>query len=645
MLRAVLIPLFLFASGTVSALSIPARPGVPEPAGAAKSYPAAPVPSVRIVLPPLSLDEQSAKSIEDSPEKGVYQTGLFRDMPELLGISGGVPSAGSWAMQPDGSQLWTIALESPAALGIRMELGQLALPPGGEVWIFGDDASTPEGPLTEIPLGDPSLWTATSSGETTVLACRVPAEADPSAVTLRIDRIIHQYALPGLLAEKAAGACNLDENCHPDWNTFASAVGGLGVVGANGAIFCTCTLLNDADPCGDTPYVLTANHCVGGQTGSRGASNLEFYWNYETIACNGTAPNPASVARTTGGADYLDGSGGTGFTGGGNDFTLLRMRNEPPASLTRAGWNSDPQSVGTQVTCVHHPRGDFRRITFGALSDTDNTFAALYHEVTWAQGTTEPGSSGSPLLLTASQQIIGQLWGGGASCSALLEPDYYGRFDVTFPQIESMLTQTTAAGFSAAAASAAEGAGSITLSVSLNSSAPPGGFALVATPSPQTALPGIDYAAGAQSFSIPAGASTGTVSIPLLDDPRLEDNRTFIVALAAVNACPDINPVSASIVVTVLDDDPDTDGDGISDADELSGFLGFITDPLLADTDGDGINDAYEQGGTYGYFTDPTDPDTDTDSVWDYTEIFFGTDPTVFDNHGLPTLRVPWLSE
>lgn len=38
----------------------------------------------------------------------------------------------------------------------------------------------------------------------------------------------------------------------------------------------------------------------------------------------------------------------------------------------------------------------------------------------------------------------------------------------------------------------------------------------------------------------------------------------------------------------------DTDGDGISDGDEVHGTLGFITNPLLADTDGDGITDKTE---------------------------------------------------
>jgi len=38
----------------------------------------------------------------------------------------------------------------------------------------------------------------------------------------------------------------------------------------------------------------------------------------------------------------------------------------------------------------------------------------------------------------------------------------------------------------------------------------------------------------------------------------------------------------------------DTDGDGISDGDEVSGKNGYITNPLSADTDGDGLNDRVE---------------------------------------------------
>lgn len=51
-------------------------------------------------------------------------------------------------------------------------------------------------------------------------------------------------------------------------------------------------------------------------------------------------------------------------------------------------------------------------------------------------------------------------------------------------------------------------------------------------------------------------------------------------------------------------DQTDSDGDGLTDIEETSGALGYVTDPFKADTDGDGINDDVEL--VYGL--DPTKP-------------------------------------
>lgn len=74
---------------------------------------------------------------------------------------------------------------------------------------------------------------------------------------------------------------------------------------------------------------------------------------------------------------------------------------------------------------------------------------------------------------------------------------------------------------------------------------------------------------------------------------------------------------------------PDTDGDGLSDFDEI-----YVhgTDPLNPDTDGDGLSD-YDEINTYG--TDPLNPDTDGDGLSDYDEIYvYGTDPLNPDTDG-----------
>ncbi|MDZ7624238.1 MAG: hypothetical protein U5J96_07330 [Ignavibacteriaceae bacterium] len=54
---------------------------------------------------------------------------------------------------------------------------------------------------------------------------------------------------------------------------------------------------------------------------------------------------------------------------------------------------------------------------------------------------------------------------------------------------------------------------------------------------------------------------------------------------------------------------PDTDGDGLSDGDEV---FNYKTDPLKADTDGDGLSD-YDE--IMKYYTDPLISDTDKDGI------------------------------
>ena len=100
---------------------------------------------------------------------------------------------------------------------------------------------------------------------------------------------------------------------------------------------------------------------------------------------------------------------------------------------------------------------------------------------------------------------------------------------------------------------------------------------------------------------------------------------------------------------------PDTDGDGLTDGDEV---LLHGTDPTLADTDGDGMSDGFEVAngldptdpsdaaldhdadglsnlGEALAGSDPTNPDTDGDTLSDGDEVLLhGTDPTLADTDG-----------
>ncbi len=74
---------------------------------------------------------------------------------------------------------------------------------------------------------------------------------------------------------------------------------------------------------------------------------------------------------------------------------------------------------------------------------------------------------------------------------------------------------------------------------------------------------------------------------------------------------------------------PDTDGDGLTDGDEV---LKYRTDPLKADTDGDGLTDGDE---VLRYHTDPLKVDTDGDGLSDGDEVMvYSTNPLNVDTDG-----------
>lgn len=74
---------------------------------------------------------------------------------------------------------------------------------------------------------------------------------------------------------------------------------------------------------------------------------------------------------------------------------------------------------------------------------------------------------------------------------------------------------------------------------------------------------------------------------------------------------------------------PDTDGDGLTDGDEVRKYH---TNPLNPDTDGDGLSDGEE---VLKYHTDPLNPDTDGDRLKDGDEVLrYHTDPLNPDTDG-----------
>jgi hypothetical protein len=176
-----------------------------------------------------------------------------------------------------------------------------------------------------------------------------------------------------------------------------------------------------------TPYFMTANHC-GINSGT--AASLVVYWNYKSPTCG--LHGGGSLSQWQNGS-YWRAAYST------SDFTLVELDDDPnPAyNVTFAGWDrttADP----TSAVAIHHPSCDEKSISFendgctttsylGTSSPGNGTHIRV---IDWDLGTTEPGSSGSPLF-DPNHHVVGQLHGGYAACGNDLS-DWYGKFSVSW---------------------------------------------------------------------------------------------------------------------------------------------------------------------------------------------------------------------
>jgi len=89
--------------------------------------------------------------------------------------------------------------------------------------------------------------------------------------------------------------------------------------------------------------------------------------------------------------------------------------------------------------------------------------------------------------------------------------------------------------------------------------------------------------------------------------------------------------------IALIDDNRDSDEDGLSDSDELTGTNGYFTEPALNDTDNDGVGDGAEINGRG---TNPLIRDTECDGSVDGTDMFPTIDNQLILNSFLSFLGV-----
>lgn len=121
-----------------------------------------------------------------------------------------------------------------------------------------------------------------------------------------------------------------------------------------------------------------------------------------------------------------------------------------------------------------------------------------------------------------------------------------------------------------------------------------------------TATQAVDYAVSATQITINAGSNSGFITITGLQDSEIEGIETLIISLENVQNVLVLS--DAEINIQVLDDDSDTDNDGVPDSidncptepgeieNDGCPWLGFIINEVLYDPDAGSLGDANGDG-------------------------------------------------
>ncbi|MFQ5500322.1 MAG: trypsin-like serine peptidase, partial [Candidatus Zixiibacteriota bacterium] len=375
-----------------------------------------------------------------------------KDMPYRFGqpfdVNYDLNNSGTWENLSDGSRLWRLRIESARAYSINLIYDDFWLPDGAQFFIYNADRSMTIGAFTSKNNKEYGQFaTALVRGDVSILEYWEPADvSEPGRIS--ISRIVHAYRnlFSWATAKEAlkyggddpeaagfgdAGSCNNNARC-PEFAEWDDIIRSAAMITTSGGFrLCSGSMLNNVRK-DKTPYFLTANHCLGGE------QTWVFMFNYESAGCaNVDGPTWMTVSGST-----------LRATRSFSDFALLELSAQPPDSynVAYAGWNAI-DVASDSVIGIHHPQGDIKKISF----DFDAVTATSYLGTSvpgdnshwrigqWEDGTTEPGSSGSPIF-NRQRQVIGQLHGGWASCTSITS-DYYGKVSISWAAGSSASTR------------------------------------------------------------------------------------------------------------------------------------------------------------------------------------------------------------
>lgn len=411
-------------------------------------------------LPPLSPAEREfLHACTDDNVPHAHIVGVDRPIDPPISLEGLTSAArksfarGRVDVSKDNEITWTGRIRSQGATRLRVLIRDVDLPQGAKVFV-ADEKDQQWGPYSP---SQHAFWTHSIFGDTVIVQVRIPNDPTRKTNNLVIPTVAHieepkeppanpaprdkpidnakddhnsglKAAIPG-----GPGVQALQQYCRPDNATspqdmlFAKLSKGVGKMlwptGGGRWGQCSGGLLQDGRN-SRTPFFLTAHHCLSTQAA---ASGLEVIWHF-VRKCTDQSPPPQGALPRSLGATLL-------ATGARTDFTLLQLRQAPPADAHFIHWTrTDISTTPATLYRLSHPGGASQHLAISALVTSGGRCGRAFLHSLPQQGGTAPGSSGSVVCRAAGNEpeVVGQLYGW-------CPPTIDGSFSHTYPLIQQFL--------------------------------------------------------------------------------------------------------------------------------------------------------------------------------------------------------------
>lgn len=375
-------------------------------------------------MPPFDIEEQlRIDSLNESDLRSGYHF-AYKFITDFT-----PENSGTRFTLADGTRVWRLGIRSAGAYSINVLFSEYEVPEGAQLFLYNPDQTHILGSFNQLNNSELGILPVSPvEGDKLIIEYQEPANA-PFHGKLKIGEVNHDYR--GFKRYEPKGDdpylwCMKPLACLQEETGKYNEIGrSVILIVINGVSACTGTLINNTENDGK-PYILTASHCLNKKFEIKDpdyeqiAGNIVTFFNYESPLCDpimrGT--EEMSMASTLFRATNED-----------TDMALLELMETPPAYYLPyyAGWNAKDQGTAPYIG-IHHPRASVKRFakTKSAALTSFSSFEknGHWHVKEWTEGSTQDGSSGSPLF-DNNNQIIGGLSGGGASCSQPYNDYYY----------------------------------------------------------------------------------------------------------------------------------------------------------------------------------------------------------------------------